>query len=694
LLRCSLVAQGLQPATLYEIEVATRNLVASSYPQTLLYTTVDAAPDGPPGLEVASATSDSITFQWNTPAGNGEPVVGYVLALSGQPPLLLALRSDGSLAQLGGAPMRRRRRLGLAEDCSAILSYALANFGVASGPPASSVASYTVTNLSSGVQFMVELTACNELGPSYEPSCICASEVCTGYSGSSCNSTGVPPLTLAAPARPSPVKQDEDPKLLRLKTTSLFLQWERPFSNGRPILLTELTVGQFTYKTGNPDPAYSLPLGATELNITGLAPASQFATQVRMYNERGWSLWSYQAFQCTQPTGPEPPAMPTCDDRRSTWDSLFVNLQDSLDGNGLTSTELNYYLTEAAPDADGRFTTIYAPATPIVIDQADPASSYSFNVTNASIVAYTNGAYALKPDTLYRVVSRVRNSLDCAGNPEVDAAECGWSDWSVSSQVQEGAMGLSTACRTLPMPVPPFNLLLYVIMPLIVLLTCLCIAGISHYRANIEKVMGPKLRRKKVKEDPLSDFVSSEATMSEEHDPELVLNPVLVAKMQFEKDAARGRKNKMLKAKGISGGRSGGLARLGITLSEKPDSKYDRKTMLISSVDDYLTSKDVADTSKELTKEEKAAAARQLKKGVKTAVGKTAEKAEKSSSSALNRAKSRQAMHTTLEEEDDDDDEGGGKKAMGKSRKSVAAHARSSVTDSRPKKAADHSMAL
>ena len=70
----------------------------------------------------------------------------------------------------------------------------------------------------------------------------------------------------------------------------------------------------------------------------------------------------------------------------------------------------------------------------------------------------------------------------------------------------------------------------------------------------------------------------------EDMDPELVMNPVLMARMQMEKEAKnRGRK----KGKGGLSNKTGGLARLGLKVDGVEENKREAKPLQVQ-VDEFL----------------------------------------------------------------------------------------------------------
>jgi len=138
------------------------------------------------------------------------------------------------------------------------------------------------------------------------------------------------------------------------------------------------------------------------------------------------------------------------------------------------------------------------------------------------------------------------------------------------------------------------------------------------WKANLGKILSPKLRRKQHREI-ISDFVSSDMTPMEEHDPELVINPIFVHKMKREKE--RQRKQKV---KGTGTGKSGGLARLGINLAAKQPEKVDPKKLDMMGVDRYLEKeKGIVDASKQMTAYEREMQQKKLTKAGKAAATKS-----------------------------------------------------------------------
>ena len=65
------------------------------------------------------------------------------------------------------------------------------------------------------------------------------------------------------------------------------------------------------------------------------------------------------------------------------------------------------------------------------------------------------------------------------------------------------------------------------------------------WRSNLGKLIAPRMRRA-FKREVLEDFVSSDMTPMEERDPELVINPIFVHKMQRQREKQRAKKVKKM----------------------------------------------------------------------------------------------------------------------------------------------------
>ena len=167
---------------------------------------------------------------------------------------------------------------------------------------------------------------------------------------------------------------------------------------------------------------------------------------------------------------------------------------------------------------------------------------------------------SLEPDAPYTVRVRARNGI-------------GWSAASV---------GVNCTASTVRAEVFPW---IAVLVPTVLVVLCLLGLVLWCYTSNVSKIFAPKLRTKVIDDDVLKDFVDDSVTAMEDADPELVMNPVLVARMQMEKESAmRGKKGKG--KKGMGGNKTGGLARLGLQVSTE-EGKKAAKPMQVQ-VDEFL----------------------------------------------------------------------------------------------------------
>lgn len=299
-----------------------------------------------------------------------------------------------------------------------------------------------------------------------------------------------------------------------------------------------------------------------------------------------------EAFLSTLPFRPEAPKRPTCDPLRTRSDKLYLELQPPPFDNGLSVYEYQF--------------EVRLNDRPVYAATWDAYEELKGFISNASVFNYTLAEYGrgepMLPLAPYIVRSRAANKL-------------GWSPWS------EG----SISCATPAVEVPPYDFVGKVVVPLSIVFAFILFCFYTCYKSNAVKVIAPRLRKKRLHGDPLSQFVSSDMTPMEEQDPELMMNPVLVARMQRAKERKR---KKKLQAAGKSGAtvvKSGGLARLGITCMGK-EKESDPKKIVMGAVDSYLEEKGVSAAAKAMTEEEKEEQKKMAKK-----MSKAAKKAEKQS---------------------------------------------------------------
>ena len=165
-----------------------------------------------------------------------------------------------------------------------------------------------------------------------------------------------------------------------------------------------------------------------------------------------------------------------------------------------------------------------------VFHEIAPATRY-----NLTLRAHTDANQTLVKETRYGVVVRARNGI-------------GWSDWSAV-----------TNCTTAAEEAPEFPWIAVMVPGGLGILLLIGVVGWC-WQTNKTKIIAPKLKKKDVNDEPLKDFVTHDNAAMEDNDPEVVMNPVLLARIAMEKEAKQGAKHK--KKGGL--GKTGGLARLGL----------------------------------------------------------------------------------------------------------------------------------
>jgi len=583
---------ALSPDTTYRVTAIVTNTMGSSGAGEAAATTPRAPPDAPANLRVTNATSFALTYAWSAPVrpqdnlANGYALTGYVLSMQGTDPQGTVFSRQELLTTAGVRVNTLTTALGASDlggDCAVLAGFAPANL--------SSVIEYEVTGLPSATPFRVNLIGCNALSApvaTVESACVrfCAGG-CTVAEDAleSCNSQLQPPThTTGVPPRPGNVANLEVDTLLDERINTLFLTWENPiFDNGYPLLETELRIN------GESGQTVVLTPNDTEFNITNMPAATQFSTEVRWRNAEGWGEWSNLAWMTTLPTRPERPPAPTCGG-------------ESPDGSVVTTTERLVVNVKQTNSSNGQPVTHYFVELMLAPTEGIHAGTIVFNETRESdldgrIFGLKSSDLRLPPGvpldagTRFHARSKALNSL-------------GWSGWSP----------VSDSCAVAAHEFPIWTII--IILAAVLLGLGLCI--FLMWKANLGKILSPKLRRKQHREI-ISDFVSSDMTPMEEHDPELVINPIFVHKMKREKE--RQRKQKV---KGTGTGKSGGLARLGINLAAKQPEKVDPKKLDMMGVDRYLEKeKGIVDASKQMTAYEREMQQKKLTKAGKAAATKS-----------------------------------------------------------------------
>lgn len=547
---CAFRTNQAQPNTQYRVDVASENAFGVSLVTSAsnLVWTPPGRPEAPGELIVIAATTSSLDVRWTTPRPNGRPILGYVFAVETEG------RGPGALRSYVAGPTGEV--LEAYDSCASLISSGSPPSSAASLPQGSKL-SFTIGNLTDGASFLINASTCNSIGESLKDACVCDDPLCR----KGCVREPIPAHTHAIPAKPIPPAQVADPNLAPEKSRTLFVTWTLPKDHGKPVEEVEVKVGNLTFNvliggSGSSSSSSRMQrrrlttMDDTSLNVTGLDPATIYPVSVRMRNVIGWGEWSPTAYLSTTPERPARPPAPVCDADGNGPDRLEVAIGEA-NSNGLAILEYEVRVThsEMAEMAEmvGKYGHgfLYWASVPADIEPlahlvtADNSSRYAFSAFG--------GNTTLNSSTPYNVTVRARN-------------EIGWGEWS------EAGIDCATT-RELVL----FDLLVIVI-PLAACLCCLCCCVIIWKCTDAKKILAPRTKKLELNQDPLEDFIVKEDTAMEDLDPELNMNPVLLAKIALEHEAAHARKRGG-KAKPTGGGPvTGGLKRLGINLAGKEDS--------------------------------------------------------------------------------------------------------------------------
>ena len=540
---CSASVAGVTAFATYDVEVAGVNSAGSSLfssPSTV--NTTRTSPGAPAAFRIGQVSETSLELQWRTPPNNGHTLRGY----------LVSYASDEGAEGAFSLDYTGNNRLEAATACDNITA---PTAELPEGQPLASL----LAQLSKGTSYRINMTACNALGEG-APSCVCAGSRCgaVGEDGellSGCTAEPTPAHTHDVPERPQEPVDVADASLDERKKHEIFMTWTPPYDNESPLTLTEVSVTESLETNGSStEVTQTFEVSPTQrsFNLSGLSPATQYRCSLRMRNAYGWSPMSLDAWLWTRPARPEA-APPTCE-QRVTVDALedtmiLIDVQPA-DENGQAVLEYEVNVS-------------YGPR--LLWRQSVGASveERAVVVGTAEVELFTSLRYgvngSLVPQQDYAVRVRARNGID----------------WSEPS---EPVNCTATAVREQEFP------WIAVLVPAI--LAVLCLIGLVAwcYAKNKSRILAPKLRKKESHGDVLKDFIDDGATPMEDMDPELVMNPVLMARMQMEKEAKnRGRK----KGKGGLSNKTGGLARLGLKVDGVEENKREAKPLQVQ-VDEFL----------------------------------------------------------------------------------------------------------
>jgi len=519
---CNYRVSGARPYTQYQVQVSAESDSGVSLPSEISAATIVTTPSGPPvspvDFKTIGAATTSLTLSWRVPPANGERIFGYILSFG-----------ESSIGLSANTAL-----VGPASDCSALSRAQDGRSESSQGPSEGSLQIYTLESLRSGTSFSINITACNAKGPSPDLRCVCAEPLCRAE----CSSLPVPAHTHAVPDKPIAPTQLADLSLETLKIRSLFITWEFPYSHELPILSTELSAGNSTFTFFDGEAGY---------NISQLTPATQYPVRVRFRNRLGPSEWSGISWLSTKPDAPATPDTTNCDPLRASESQFFVQLGET-DDNGVP---IDLYELRMWVGSSPEFSTdSVMPVAQPTFQATFASEKLGFDVTAEKLEAY-NSSITLLEDQEYLVLVRARNVI-------------GWGPWSAPAR----------DCATTPPPTPPFPMLILIlVLCAVVALLILCM--FIWWKTDLPKVLAPRLRKKQANMDPFEDFVGKDDNPMEDHDPDLVMNPIMLAKLQIEKES---KMKKSGRKSGTDSGKSGGLKRLGIKFDEAtPESSKSQK---------------------------------------------------------------------------------------------------------------------
>ena len=540
----------------YDVLVASDNSFGTSLYADALdnVRTLAGRADEPGNLEVSAVSTSELNLTFEVPRDNGNAISGYHVSFTDE----MGVNRHRVFSPVGAL-------LSGTADCDGLSSTVAAAVG--------SSLTIVLDGLTRGTGFGVNVSTCNGVGSSPRVACVCALAACPG----GCGRSGLNAHTHDVPDEPPAPIQVSTPSLQPYRSRNLFISWELPFDNGMPLFETQVAVGNDTSSVmlqvarRARRSLVEMAIGQDGFNVSGLRPATQYATRVRVRNALGWGTWSPIAWLSTIPDVPEAPPTPTCDEFRSTNESLVIDIAQA-ENNGQDVLEYELHITNFSGGLI--FATTYVTDAGLFATTGlSSCAPLERSVTNDDMAAYaissrgvaTPGpADLFQADSPYTVSVRARNLL-------------GWGAWSAVDAPQ---------CATAPSSgdVFPWVVVLVCIVVLLVLLICFFIVWRC---TDLPKVLAPRLREVKEKDDPLEDFIVREDTPIEDFDPELKLNPVILAKLEMEKNKQRTRKDKDGK-KIVTRGGPGALARLGLRIGNKESKPEDKKKANIRNVDVFL----------------------------------------------------------------------------------------------------------
>ena len=517
---CELNVTGGTPNTTYTVSVQSRlgQGTSSTPPELPVVRMPPGPPQEPQCLSLSSVTDTTLRFGWLTPRDHGIAIAGFLVTYTA------ARSEEGTTTGVGPGGESLPRSV----DCSAVAS-AVAAAGSNAGPEGGALVA-EVSGLQTGTSYAISISTCNVDG---ELS-LASAELGVGEAH-----------THAVPDRPAAPRIDTGADVTPRGFTVL---WEAPSSacRGQAGCVDDHGLAVDALELEFDGQVVDASLGGGAHVATDLKPATAYPVRLRFNNSLGASDWSDIAYLWSDPTVPDQPDPPACSESLRSARMLAV-VPGEVVSNGKDVVAWEF---ETRPMAATSGEGDYASNTSVDPARlADSCGSLLFDGAPSELAtppSACDGAALLSdgvdtPEAEYRVRARAVNALGASG----------WSD--------------ATVCSTAAEAVEPFPVV-FLVAGLGGAVLCLVCAMIAVWKTNLHKVVAPKLRRKKPNDEPLKTFVTQEAVPNEDEDPELVMNPVLMAHLALEEDRTA-RKGKEAK-KGSKGkaGRSGGLRRLGLNI--------------------------------------------------------------------------------------------------------------------------------
>ena len=411
---------GLSAGTEYEVQVrATNSLGDSDWSTSGTAKTTSTAPDTPT-LTVTVRSATSLLANWTEPDDNGEPITGYdlqyrttatstptwsqvddqtdtsytIAGLSLETEYEVQVRATNSVGDSGwssSGTATTTSTVPYAPSAPTVTVLSATSLSVSWSAPSDdggetitgydlqyretstsdwtqvddeTGTSYTITGLSAGTEYEVQVRATNSLGDS------------------DWSTSGTAKTTSTAPDTPTL-------SVTVRSATSLLASWSEPDDNGETITGYDLQYRE----TDTSDWTQVSDQTGTSYTITGLSLETEYEVQVRATNSVGDSGWSSSETATTTSTVPYTPDAPTVTVRSAT--SLLVSWTAPSDDGGETVTGYDLQYRETG-------TSDWT--------QVDDQTGMSYTITGLSL------------ETEYEVQVRATNSVGDSGWSSSEAA--------------------------------------------------------------------------------------------------------------------------------------------------------------------------------------------------------------------------------------------------------------------------------